>query len=188
MCMDSPGRYKMHTNRRKIYGRKHLSVEEADVALPNGGQMRGFPIVTHADGVIVAPLVTLRGKRYIMLLEQWRAAMNVRVLELPGGGFADGETPEETAVREVREEAGLEVKKLVKIGTMLPAPGWEVETQYHFLALCTPHLNGQALDKSENIRRRLTPVGEVRRLLRTRKIQDLKTKALLYDALEYLGR
>jgi ADP-ribose pyrophosphatase len=186
--MDSPGQFEMHHNRRMIYRREHLSVEEADVDLPSGGQVRGFPIVTHADGVIVAPLLTLHGRTYIMLLEQWRAAMNVKVLELPGGGLADGETPEETAVREVREEAGLEVKTLVKVGTVLPAPGWEVETQFHFLALCTPRVNGQALDKTETIRRRLTPVGEVRRLLRTRKIRDLKTKALLYDALEYLGR
>lgn len=186
--MDPQGQFQMRRNRRVIYGGEHLSVEEADVDLPNGGQVRGFPIVTHDNGVIVAPLLTLKGRTHIMLLEQWRAAMNVTVLELPGGGMADGETPEETAVREVREEAGLEVKKLIKVGTVLPAPGWEVETQYHFLALCTPLLNGQVLDKTETIRRRPTPLGEVRRLLRIRKIQDLKTKALLYDALEFLGR
>jgi ADP-ribose pyrophosphatase len=186
--MNPPGYLTTRRNRRLIYRREHLSVEEADVDLPNGGRVRGFPIVTHADGVIVAPILTLHGRTHIMLLEQWRAAMNVTVLELPGGGLAIGETPEESAVREVREEAGLDVKTLVKVGTVLPAPGWEVETQYHFLARCMPRLNGLVLDRTETIRRRPTPVGEVRRLLRTRKIQDLKTKALLYDALEYLRR
>jgi ADP-ribose pyrophosphatase len=177
----------MIAKRRAIYRSEHLSVEEADIPLPHGGNIPGFPLVTHSNGVIVAPIFVQRGRKYIMLLEQWRAAMNVTVLEVPGGGLAPGETPRDAAVREVREEAGLDVEKLVEVGPVLPAPGWEVETQFHFLAICHPRLNGLQLDRTENIRCRPTPVGEVRRLLKTRKIQDLKTKALLYDALEYLG-
>lgn len=170
------------------YRNGHLSLRETDIPLPHGGSLRRFPLVTHDNGVIVAPVVRKGRTVYIMLLEQWRAAMNRRVWEVPGGGLHPHETPREAAVREVREEAGLDVDKLVEVGEVLPAPGWEVETQFHFIAECHPRVNAQALDPTENMTRKLLTVDRVRRMLRERRIVDLKSKALLYDTLEYLDR
>lgn len=39
-----------------------------------------------------------------------------RLWELPGGGMAPGETPEETVVREVREETGVQVEIVELLG------------------------------------------------------------------------
>lgn len=172
---------------RTIYRNHHISLVEVDVPLPHGGTIHRFPRITHDNGVIVVPIVIDRGKKYIMLLEQWRAAMDMRVLEVPGGGMLDGESPRDAAVREVREEAGLTVERLVEIGPVFPAPGWDVETQFHFIAECHARVRDQKLDVTENIRLRPTPLGEVRKMLARREIKDLKTKALLYDALDYLG-
>jgi ADP-ribose pyrophosphatase len=170
------------------YRNGHVSLEERDIPLPHGGKLRHFPLITHENGVIVAPIVRKGRTTYIMILEQWRAAMNRRVWEVPGGGLHPDETPREAAVREVREEAGLVVDKLVEVGEVLPAPGWEVETQFHFIAECHPTVGPQDLDSTENMTRRLLPAGRIRRMLRERQIVDMKTKSLLYDALEYLGR
>jgi len=63
-----------------------------------------------------------------------------------------------------------------------------VETQFHFIAECHPTVSPQQLDSSENMTRRLFTMGRVRRMLQQRQIVDLKTKALLYDALDYLER
>jgi len=170
------------------YRNGNLRVEEQDIPLPHGGFLKGFPLVTHENGVIVAPVVRREGTTYIMLLEQWRAAMNRRLWEVPGGGPHTGESPEETAVREVREEAGLVVDSLVKVGEVLPAPGWDVETQFHFIAECHSDVGPQELDATENIKRRLFPASQVRDMLRNGQIVDLKTKSLLYDTLDYLSR
>jgi ADP-ribose pyrophosphatase len=172
---------------RMNYRNGHLSLQEKDIPLPHGGRLRRFPLVTHDNGVIVAPVVRQGRKVSIMLLEQWRAAMNRRIWEVPGGGLLPHETPRQAAIREVREEAGLVVDKLVRVGEVLPAPGWEVETQFHFIAECHPTLGPQELDSTENIRRRLLPAERVRAMLRERRIVDLKTKALLYDTFDYLG-
>ena len=169
------------------YQKGSVGLIEKDIPLPHGGVLKGFPVITHANGVIVAPVVRREASTFIMLIEQWRAAMNRRIWEVPGGGFERGETPEETAVREVREEAGLVVDKLVRVGEMLPAPGWDVETQFHFIAECHQNVGIQELDSTESISRRLFPASQVREMLRNRQIVDLKTKALLYDTLEYLN-
>jgi ADP-ribose pyrophosphatase len=168
------------------YRNGHLRLQEKDIPLPHGGSLRRFPLVTHENGVIVAPILRKGRTTYIMLLDQWRAAMNRRVWEVPGGSLLPGETPREAAHREVREEAGLVVEKLVEVGEVLPAPGWEVETQFHFIAECHPAVNRQKLDPTENIRRRQVTVERVRHMLRKHLIVDMKTKALLYDALDYL--
>lgn len=170
------------------YQNGHVSLQETDIPLPHGGALRRFPLITHENGVIVVPIVRKGRATYIMLLQQWRAAMNRRVWEVPGGGLHPHETPREAAVREVREEAGLDVDELVEVGEVLPAPGWEVETQFHFIAECHPTVNPQVLDSTENMTRKLVPVSRIRRMLRERRIVDLKSKALLYDALEYLDR
>lgn len=40
-------------------------------------------------------------------------------IDMPGGKIEEGETAEEAAIREVKEETGMEVKKLEKIGTVI---------------------------------------------------------------------
>lgn len=178
---------------RLIYKKNSITVEEKNMKMPDGKIMEGFPVVTHENGVIVVPVLEIGGVRHVMLTEQWRAAMNIRVIEVPGGGPLPEESVEETAIREVREESGLDVNKLIKLGEVFPAPGWDIERQFHFIAECEDVPEGvhrvgeQKLDRTENIVQRLVPMKKVREMLRKQEIKDLKTKAILYDALDYYG-
>ncbi len=173
---------------RRIYHKRSLTVEERTVELPNGNVLEDLPVVTHENGVIVVPMLTVDGEWYIMLIRQWRNAMGISTIEVPGGGPEKGESIGQAAIREVEEEAGLKVKKLISLGEVFPAPGWEIETQFHFLAECDGAVNGQKLDFSEHIERNLEPISRVREMLKNREIQDLKTRSILYDALEYLSK
>jgi 8-oxo-dGTP pyrophosphatase MutT (NUDIX family) len=70
---------------------------------------------------------------------------DIPVWVLPGGGLDPGETPEEGAQREVREETGYEVRIIRKIAEYLPV-NWM--TQFTHVFECRP-VHGQSTTGAE---------------------------------------
>ena len=60
--------------------------------------------------------VVVRGEEAIVIVPTRRGAQGQRVLGLPKGHVDPGETPEQAALREVREEAGVEAELIGKLG------------------------------------------------------------------------
>jgi 8-oxo-dGTP pyrophosphatase MutT (NUDIX family) len=67
-----------------------------------------------AGGVVVRE--TPRGPECIVIVPSRRSAAGTPVLALPKGHPEDGERPEDAALREVREEAGVEADVVEKLG------------------------------------------------------------------------
>jgi len=65
--------------------------------------------------------VTLEGK--ILLVRQYRPAVEQITLELPGGHVEEGETPEEAARKELREETGFAAEQFIALGDLAPDTG-----------------------------------------------------------------
>lgn len=173
---------------RLIYKGKSIKLEERDIEFPHGGISRSFPIVTHENGVIVVPVIKSEKGLRIVLIRQWRPAMETYVLEVPVGGIFKGESLQDAAKREVLEEAGLVVDTLIHLGKVYPAPGWDVETQDHFIAFCKSEVFEQSQDDSDTIERIKISMDEVVRMLKGRDILDLKTRCILLDALIFFKK
>jgi 8-oxo-dGTP pyrophosphatase MutT (NUDIX family) len=60
--------------------------------------------------------VVVRGEQVIVIVPTRRGAQGQRVLGLPKGHVDPGETPEQAAAREVREEAGVEAELVDRLG------------------------------------------------------------------------
>lgn len=98
----------------------------------------------------------------ILILEQFRMAPFARgdknpwVYEPVAGMIDLGETPESCALREAKEEAGLNINRLIPISKSYPSPGGSTTFFHSFLGLCdlsnfVPTIGGLA-DENEDIR------------------------------------
>ena len=98
------------------------------------GDDRAFPrlVLEHPGAVIV---LAVDDQRRVYCLWQYRHPAQQRFVELPAGLLdADGESPEATARRELREEAGLEAEEWTRLGTTWSSPGISSEVMHFFLA------------------------------------------------------
>jgi ADP-ribose pyrophosphatase len=66
-------------------------------------------------------------------VRQERPAAGRELWEIPAGKLEPGESPEEAARRELREETGLAVENLVPLGAIYPTPGYSNELIHLFL-------------------------------------------------------
>ncbi len=132
------------------------------------------------DVVTVLPYDPLRDR--VLLVEQFRFAPHVRgdanpwKLEAVAGRIDAGETPEQAARREAREEAGLVLDQLVPIAEYYPSPGAFVEYIYSYLAVVDlpDSAAGQfgLLDEAEDIRAHLVPFEQLQDLCQSGEIDN----------------
>ena len=133
-------------------------------------------IVEHPGAVAV---VAVDAEGYMALVRQLREATRQRLLELPAGTAEAGETPLETARRELREECGLTGGEWRELAAFWTTPGFCRERMHLFAA---EGLERGEADPAEDEELELVrwPVGEVEE--RLGEIEDAKTLAglLLY--------
>jgi 8-oxo-dGTP pyrophosphatase MutT (NUDIX family) len=148
-------------------GRVHII--EHDVELPNGSASKYE--VDHGATQAAAVLVKTP-ENEIVLSYQYRFPLDEWIYDLPGGGALEGETPEETAARECREEVGIEPKKLQKLITFFPNPGrsdWSLTVFF-----CDSYEETKSIDDdpSEQVERIVMPVEALKKLVEDGKVVD----------------
>lgn len=150
-----------------------LSVDVLDVELEPGVRSRR-EIVRHPGATAV---LARRADGQFVLVRQFRKAVERVLTEIVAGGLEPGETPEQCAVREVREETGYAVRRLVALGPMVPAPGYTDEVIHLFYAELDPSPETQRTDHDERIVLDYVTEAELERLIATGQICDGKTLA-----------
>ena len=147
-------------------------VESDRVRLPNGREAT-LDLVRHRGSVVLIPQPS-PGR--VILIRQYRYAINRWIWELPAGTLDAGEAPRRAAIRECAEEIGLEPRRVEKLGEFYPTPGFcdEVMMFYRCTELAAPR-RPPALDPDEQIEPRTFTLAEVQRLIAQRRVVDMKT-------------
>lgn len=175
----------MHTfeilGQEKVLSAHAFDVLKVHFRLPDGRE-HAYDLVAHPDAVTLLP-ITKAGE--VILVSQYRIGARGFLLELPAGVMDSGETPLESARRELREETGQDSDLMIPVGGFYMVPGYSNEYMSAFLAM-ELHSAPLAQDEDEFLELSRQPVAEVYRMLWSKQIQDGKTIATLMLALPEL--
>ncbi len=117
-----------------------------------------FVVCDSRDWALVIP-VTPDGQ--VVLVRQYRHGVRQVVLEIPGGVLDDGESPEASAARELREETGYAAESIRLVGKMFPNPAINNADVHVLLAERCRVAGNQSLDPFERIDVILRPLADI---------------------------
>lgn len=133
--------------------------------------------ISTRDWVNVIPL-TSDGQ--VVLVEQFRHGINEISLETPGGLVDEGDTPEQSAFRELSEETGYVAESLEHLGTLRPNPAMLNNSCYFYLARNVELKSEQHLDPSEDISLVTCPLQQIPELILSGQISHTVVAAAFF--------
>ena len=156
----------------RVFTGKVFSVDRDVVRLPHGREATQ-DVVRHSKSVVLIPIPE-PGK--IVLIRQYRYAVNAWMWELPAGSVDEGETPEQAAARECHEEIGKVPSTVVRLAALYPTPGYCDEEMLFFrLSGLEEPTEEAAVDEDESIDVKVVALRDAREMVRRGEIVDMKT-------------
>ncbi|MEA1872196.1 MAG: NUDIX domain-containing protein [Chloroflexota bacterium] len=153
----------------------HAVNMRVDTVEKAGGRKTTRDVVEHSDCIAV---VAIDEQDNVLLVRQFRHAVNRFLLEIPAGGIDPGEEPLDSVRRELQEEIGYLPRKIDKLGGFYSIPGYGTEYLHCFVAtdLVPSRLVAEDTEDIELVR--VSP-EEIPRLIASGEICDAKSIAAL---------
>ncbi|MEE9394904.1 MAG: NUDIX hydrolase [Planctomycetota bacterium] len=159
---------------REVFSNQILRLHIERIRL-GGDRETDWSVVDVGDGAAVMPIAD-DGR--IVMIRQHRQAVGYPIWEFPAGRVDAGETPKAAALRELREEAGLDASSLRSLGFVWPLVGI-VRHRVHLFAAWTLESVPTALEPFEDIDVRTFEMKEVEQMALEGEIEDALTLSLL---------
>ena len=158
----------------EIYHGRAVNIR-VDTVEKASGRKTTREVVEHSNCIAV---VALDDQDNILLVRQFRHAVNRFLLEVPAGGIDTGEEPVDSVRRELQEEIGYFPRKIDKLGGFYATPGYGTEYLHCFVAtdLVPARLVAEDTEDIELVR--VSP-DEIPRLIDSGEICDAKSIAAL---------
>lgn len=154
------------------YKGRIISLQIDEVELPNG-KTSNREIVKHPGAVAV---IAVTRDMKIILVEQYRKALERSIIEIPAGKIEIDEVPEITALRELEEETGYTTDKLQYIQSFATSPGFADEIIHLYFAKNIEKLEQPVgLDEDEFVELLHVSLSEMEEMVKKQQIYDAKT-------------
>lgn len=165
----------------RIYTGKVISLKVDTVEVANQGYTKR-EIVEHGGAV---GIVAITDDNKVVLVKQFRKAIEKVIWELPAGKLEIGENPKDCAMRELKEETGYTAQNIKLIHKFFTSAGFSNEKIYIYLA--TGLISGESkLDEDENLDTYELELDEAYDMVIKNEIEDAKTSIGLLLAKELM--
>jgi ADP-ribose pyrophosphatase len=168
---------------RRVYAGKVVGLR-VDTLRGAEGKPHDVEVVEHAQAVVVI----VRPRPHEMLLvRQYRHPLAREHWEVVAGGMEAGESPEEAAVRELREETGYAAHRVTRLWSAFSAPGF-CDELLHFCVVDGYDVGEPQRDEGEDgMQLGIFAIEELWRKIRDDELPDSKTQVAVLWALSGRG-
>jgi ADP-ribose pyrophosphatase len=136
-----------------------------------GGCTADVEVIEHPGAALIVPFLD---RDRVILLRQFRPAINRWLYEFPAGTREDHESLLNCARREIREEAGYAASRISFLGKIYPVPGYATE-QISIYKAEGLKMSPGAKDRDEVIHAKIFTRRGVQQLWHKGLIRDAKT-------------
>ncbi len=170
-------------HRETVARTRLFRVEQLDLRFSNGREATFERLSGTTDGAVIVAAVDADGQ--VLLVREYAAGVERYELGLPKGLIDPGESPEQAALRELREETGYGARRLQALRLLTLAPAYMQHATRIVLAeaLYPAPLAGDEPEPPELVR---WPLADLAGLAARDDVSEARTLATLYMIRERL--
>lgn len=178
-----PKAWKTRSSRR-IYENPWMKLRE-DIAEMPDGKTTVYGVIECAECVGVLPFID---DDHVVMVRQYRYVFGEdHRWEMPTGGVKPGESLEEAARRELREEVGYHAAELQHVSTYFPSKSIVRETGYLFIGRGLTQVKAVP-DETEFLETAIFPFEQVLQMVNDSEIRDSMTVITVLHAARLRGK
>lgn len=151
-------------------GTKNFTASLDEVSLRHGQTSKRIFI----DHPQAAAMIPFTAANEVIMVRQYRYALQRETLEIPAGKLDDGENPEECIKRELMEETGFEAQHVRRLYTYAPAIGYSNEFIHIYEGRALRKVR-EEIDTREISSLEILPVDTILEMIKRQEIIDSKT-------------
>lgn len=169
-----------------VINNQWCKVRRDEIELPTGAVIDDYFVNVREDIALIFPVTE---QREVVLVRQYRHAVEEILLELPAGAFNPAEEDSfEAARRELEEETGYVATQLIRLTTLYDNPVKDTNKIHLFIAENVHLSSQQRLDITEDIEVVLVPLEEVMAKISAGEICVSGTVAAIFLGLKFLSQ
>jgi len=154
----------------KVNSNKLFEIVLDELRFPNGNETH-YISLKYPESVAILPMID---KNKIVMVRQFRYAINEYSWEIPAGGIKPNESPEKAALRELLEETGYTAGNIHYVHSFYPSNSMSNEKMHIYqadnLVKSDTHAHGELLETDIEIK--IFGVNELQKMLNSNILTD----------------